>query len=165
MNGLGDVARLEWARQQAYHAAEAEPLDPRRLAAVDAEQLDRLRLELHPSTRICESHWPVLDIWATNARDAQVRRIELNSGGQQVLIVRPGAQVSKQLLPAGGAQFLRAIAAGRCLAESAQAALAKAPDFELAELLQLLLQAGALVDFELADFEPAVQAGGGNDDD
>ena len=162
---LGDVARLEWARQQAYHAAEAGPLDPRRLAEVDPAQLGGLRLRVHPSLRVCESRWPVLSIWATNARDSRVRRIDLDAGGQQALVVRPGAQVTEQLLPAGGAQFLEAIMAGHTLAKSAQTALAGAANFNLADLLQQLLQAGALADFQLADVEPAVRAGGGDDDD
>ena len=155
---LGDVARLEWARQQAYHAADAEPLDPQRLAEVEPAQLGELRLLLHPSLRLCESRWPILDIWETNTRDAQPRRVDLDAGDQQLLVLRPRAQVNQQLLPAGAAGFLRQILAGRGLAESAQTAITDAETFDLAGLLQLLLQAGALI-----DFEPAAVAGGGND--
>jgi len=162
---LGDVARLEWARQQAYHAAEAEPLDPQRLADVERSQLGGLRLETHPSLRVCESRWPVLDIWVTNARDAGVRTIDLDTGGQQVLIVRPDAQISERLLPAGGAQFLAAIMSGQTLAESAENALASAADFKLAGMLQLLLQAGALANFAFDDFEAAAQTDRGNTHD
>jgi hypothetical protein len=162
---LGDIARLEWARQQAYHAAEAEPLQAQRLSDVEPTQLGDLRLQMHPSLRVCESRWPVLDIWATNARDVCVRAIDLDAGGQQVLIVRPGAQLTEQLLPAGGAQFLAAIAAGKTLAESAETALTGAADFKLAGLLKLLLQTGALADFELADCEPAARTDRGNTHD
>lgn len=162
---LGDVARLEWARQQAYHAADAEPLDPQRLAAIDPAQLDRLRLQAHPSLQLCESRWPVLDIWATNARDDDVRGIDLAAGGQQLLVLRPHAGVTEQILPAGGFRFLQAMTAGRTLAESTRAGLTEAAEFNLAGMLQLLLQAGALADFRSADDEPAMRTGGDRNHD
>ena len=153
---LGDVARLEWARQQAYHAADAEPLQPQHFERIDPENLADLRLVLHPSAQLCESRWPVLDVWATNARDAQVRSVDLAAGGQQLLILRPHAQVVERLLPDGGMQFLREIRAGRSLAECAGSAMAGAAHFDLAGLLQLMLQVGALI-----DVEPVEQPGGG----
>jgi len=150
---LGDVARLEWARQCAYHAEEAEPLDPQRLAAIEPLRLGALRFLVHPSLHICTSRFPVLDIWTTNARDAEVRGIDLDTGGQQVLIVRPHAQVTETRLQADDARFLRSIVDGRTLDESAQIAIADEAGFDLAASLQLLLQLGVLVDFRLPGCE------------
>ncbi|MGH8320535.1 MAG: HvfC/BufC family peptide modification chaperone, partial [Gammaproteobacteria bacterium] len=58
---LADVARLEWARQQAYLAADAEPLDPYALGTVPDDRQGALRLTLHPSVRLLESPYPILD--------------------------------------------------------------------------------------------------------
>jgi hypothetical protein len=56
---LADVARLEWAREQALHAVDAPPLDANALG-------DATRLQLHPSVAIVDSLYPVLAIWEAN---------------------------------------------------------------------------------------------------
>jgi len=61
---LGDVARLEWARLNAFHAADAEPLSLARLAEVPQERLADLRFTLHPSLQLLASRWPVASLWA-----------------------------------------------------------------------------------------------------
>ncbi|MBM3487112.1 MAG: DUF2063 domain-containing protein [Alphaproteobacteria bacterium] len=52
---LADVARLEWLRHAAYHAAEAEPLDPATLADLPESAVGGLRLALHLATRVFAS--------------------------------------------------------------------------------------------------------------
>ncbi|MDO9062036.1 MAG: DNA-binding domain-containing protein, partial [Bradyrhizobium sp.] len=49
---LADVARLEAARTRAYHAEDAVPLGADDFAALDAEALGDIRLQLHPSVSI-----------------------------------------------------------------------------------------------------------------
>ena len=65
---LGGVARLERARREAYHAADAEPLSPEAFQAavggVAPERLAELRLSPHPSLRLVRSAHPVFSIWA-----------------------------------------------------------------------------------------------------
>lgn len=60
---LGDVARLEFARGQASHAADAAPLSAARLGAGDPAALC---LVLHPSVRVFASRHPVVSIWAAH---------------------------------------------------------------------------------------------------
>ncbi len=45
---LSDVARLERAWVEAYHAPEAEPLDPTVLAGIAPDELPHISLLLHP---------------------------------------------------------------------------------------------------------------------
>ena len=45
---LADVARLEAARTRAYHAADATPLGAEHFAALDADTLGAIRIDLHP---------------------------------------------------------------------------------------------------------------------
>jgi hypothetical protein len=147
---LADVAGLEWLRQRAYHAAEATPVEPQSLGAVDGEQLIGLQLKLHPSLQICSSRWPILDIWTSNQGEQQGAEVNLQAGGHDVAIFRPQAQVAQRLLPTGGIVFLQSLRAGRTLGEAARASLALQADFELAEMLSLLLAAGAIIDFQAA---------------
>ena len=66
---LADVARLEAARTRAYHAADAEPVDPTRLKALDQDALAELRIVPHPSAQIVRSRHPIVSIWAMNSGD------------------------------------------------------------------------------------------------
>src|SRR5271169_1907108 len=76
---LPDVARLEWALDQANIAADSPPLDLRALAAVPAAALGALRFALHPSVQMVKSRHPIFRIWQVNqpgyAGDDQVEEI------------------------------------------------------------------------------------------
>jgi hypothetical protein len=141
---LGDVARLEWAAHEAYHAAEAEPLAREALAAIPAEHVPVITLALHPSLAVVRSAWPVLDILEAQA-DGAGGRVDAGAGGQDVLVVRPGAEVELRHLPPGAADFIEILRAGRPLGEAAATVAACAPAFDLAANLQGLLESGALV--------------------
>jgi putative DNA-binding protein len=60
---LADVARLELARGRAYHAGDAMPIDAGILASLVPENLDGLRLALHPSVFILESRLYAVTAW------------------------------------------------------------------------------------------------------
>ena len=60
---LPDVAKLEWAMDSVFHAADAVPLDLQALAAVPPEVFATLRFDLHPASRIVCSPYPILRIW------------------------------------------------------------------------------------------------------
>jgi len=142
---LADVARLEWLRNEAFHAADAAPLDPAALAAVPPDRAGALRLEPHPAARAFASPHPAVSIWDTNAHDAAVRPVA--AGGEEALVARPHDAVRVVPLPPGGATLLDSLAAGATLAAAAAAATDAAPGFDLAAALGLLLQAGAFAGF------------------
>jgi hypothetical protein len=149
---LAGVARLEAARTFAYHAADAEPLAAAAFGSVAPDAVGRLRLCLHPSVRLLASPWPVLSIWLAHVRgsDAQdqpnpeLGRIDLTRS-EAVLIARPRNEVRQWLLPAGGHEFLAAIAAGAPLADAAAQAEVTMPHFEPTASLTLLIQAEIVV--------------------
>lgn len=141
---LPDVARLERAWVEAYHAAEASPLDPAALAALPPDQAPRIMLCLHPSLRIVRSAFPIVTIWQMNIDGGVPSPIDLHAGGEDALILRPAAEVEVRALPPGAAAFIAALAAGRPVLESTVTALADHPRFELGAALAGLLQAGAV---------------------
>jgi hypothetical protein len=135
---LVDVARLEAARTRAYHAADAVPLDAGAFAALDADAVGGLRIELHPAAEIVRSPHPIVTIWAMNSGERPLAAIE-DWRGEDALVVRPVLEVEVRLLLPGGAAFLLALAAGRPLAEAAEAALADDPRFDLTDNLAGLI--------------------------
>lgn len=134
---LGDVARLEWARRFACHAADAVPLSIASLAEVLQEVLPALRFALHPSLRLVSSRWPVAAIWSASTEVSMAR-------GEDVAMLRPALAVEVRVLPPGGFAFIAALAGGATLGDAAEATLAAAPECDLAAHLHGLFDLGAV---------------------
>lgn len=146
---LPDVARLEAARTHAFHAADAAPLDPAALQAIEPARLNCLHVTPHPAARIVRSEHPIVTIWAMNSGERELGQID-DWRGEDALVVRPELDVRVIALPPGGAAFLQALFAGAPLGEAAEAALAAREDFDLVANLAGLFASGALQQAELS---------------
>ena len=144
---LPDVARIERAWVEAYHAAEAPCLNAAELAAIAPETFGQTRLRLHPSLRVTTSRFPALTIWQRNLPDQTPSPVDLDGGGQDVMLLRPDAEVIVFSLPEGGAAFLQALQDGQTVGESALSGFAITPRFDLQENLTGLLASRAFVAF------------------
>ena len=142
MPWLADVARIERAWLDAYHAANAAPLSPPALASIPVEQLAETALTAHPATRIVRSEFAAVTIFAANRGDRPVGRIEA-IGPENALVTRPGLEVVVRNVPSGGAIFLTCLVEGRTFGAAASAAFAGDPDFDLAATIAGALDAGA----------------------
>ncbi len=124
---LPDLARLEWARNVALFATDAEILSGRSLEGVPLEHLGLLALPLHPATRLVESAFAIQRLWEAERLGRGVA-----AGAQSVLVTRSAeGAILQRPCSAGDAALLRACAAGAPLAEAAEAALAAEADFDL----------------------------------
>lgn len=137
---LADVARLEVARTRAYHAADANPLDPSRWEGLDPNALTGASVVLHPSAQILRSPHPVVTIWAMNAGEEEPASIE-DCEPEDAVVLRPHLDVEVRRLPAGGAAFLLALASGASLGDAAASAAADHAEFDLAANLAGLIGA------------------------
>lgn len=142
---LADVARIERAWLEAYHAAETTPLEPSALARISEHRAGDLCFTLHPSFRIVRSPFPALTIWRMNVGDSAPRELRLDAGGEDALIARPRAEVEVRSLPPDGAIFLTAIADGKTLGEAALAARRECKQFNLTDHLTGLLESGLII--------------------
>jgi hypothetical protein len=147
---LADVARIERAWTEAYHAPEASPIDPGAFMAIAPDQLSSVRLALHPSLRILRSQFPALTIWQMNVADGVPAPVDLAAGGEDVLVVRPLADVEVRSIPSGSLEFLQALADGKPVLAALEAALIASSRFDLSANLSELLRAGAVVGYSLA---------------
>lgn len=141
---LADVARIELAWTQAYHAPEAPALAGAAFATVPADDLAFLGLDLHPSLRVVRSAMPVLTIWQMNVGDAEPEELTLDGGGEEALIVRPDAVVEARLLPPGAADFIAALGTGHAIGNAAEIAATCDQRFDLAGSIAGLIEAGAV---------------------
>ncbi|THD46013.1 MAG: DUF2063 domain-containing protein [Bradyrhizobium sp.] len=114
---LADVARLENAWVEAYHAAEAECLRLDALAGVAPEALEALRFAPHPAARLLRFDHPAASIWAANQTGGDAHAPAVWQG-EEALITRPEAEVAVRILPAGGFAFAESLFAGATLGEA-----------------------------------------------
>lgn len=142
MPWLADVARIERAWLDAYHAADEEPLTPRALASIPREQLAETVLTPHPATRIVCSRFPAVTIFAANRSEGPISRIEATEP-EDGLVTRPGLEVVVRRLPPAGAVFLTCLITGESLGTAAALALAESPEFDLSANIAGMIEAGA----------------------
>ena len=147
---LADVAHIERAWTEAYHAPEASPIDPGAFTAIAPDQLPAIRLVLHPSLRIVRSQFPALTIWQMNVAGGVPAPVDIACSGENVLVVRPLADVEVRSIPEGSPEFIQALADERPVLAALESALIANSRFDLSANLSDLLRAGALVGYRLA---------------
>jgi hypothetical protein len=147
---LADVARLEWAMDEAHRAADAKS-NPQRmlatLAAIPGAEVALQRFALDPSCRLLRSTFPVLRIWQAH-QDGTVHdgRVEFGSGEDYLLVRREGGRVVVERMEPGDFAWLAALAAGADLAQALDAALDADAMFDLGTALRTHIANGTLSD-------------------
>lgn len=138
---LPDIARLERAWLDAFHAADAEPLTPQALAAIPPEKLGEARFTPHPSVRILQSRYAAVSIFSANRENRPLDGIRPHDP-EDALITRPHHDVQVRRLPPGGACFFQSLLAGSTLGEAASLTLEQHSGFDLPSAISALLEAG-----------------------
>lgn len=144
---LGDVARLERAWSEAYHAADAQALDPQTLSLVPPERMGDITFRLHPSARFLTSPFPLVAIWEANQDGTEDDRVvSLDEGPTQILIVRPTMDVEMRSLSPAAFAFFRSLDNGLTVSQSLEQAGAIDTAFNLEVILGLAISDGTLTD-------------------
>ncbi|MGQ0710445.1 MAG: HvfC/BufC N-terminal domain-containing protein [Rhodoferax sp.] len=145
---LADVARLEYAYVQAFHARDAPGLAPQALAQslAQVDALPRLRCRFAPAVRLLQSRHPVVSIWSAHQSGGDFAAVAPGQA-ESALLVRPQQQVEIVPLEPGAAQCLSLLMAGQPLG----AVFEQLGDngLELSALFAMLLRTGALVALDL----------------
>jgi Putative DNA-binding domain len=146
---LADVARLEWAIDEAHRAGEASCAPESVLAALAVAPPDRLpalRLRLEPSCRLVASPFPIFRIWKTNQPDySGDDRVMLDEGGDALLIRRGDNGISLERLAVGDHAWLAGLAAGATLGAAIEAAQNADATFDLGVALREQIAAGTII--------------------
>ncbi|MEF2552561.1 DNA-binding domain-containing protein [Aurantimonas sp. A2-1-M11] len=142
---LADIARLEVALSQAYHAAEATTLGRSDVAGLDPSRLAVTATALHPATNLVRSPHPVGTIWSNH----QVEPLGPVTcwASEAVLVTRPEAAVRSTVLPPRDVPFVTSLMEGESLADAAGAAFAADAAFDFGGALIALVELGAVTGF------------------
>lgn len=138
---LADVARIEAAWTDAYHAEDAEPLATGHLAALTHESLHRVRLVPHPAATLISSPHPVGTIWAAHQGDV-VAPVRMQRP-ETMLVARPAMDVSVHVLPARDVAFAESLFAGLTLGGAAARTAKSDASFDFGTALVGLVSIGA----------------------
>jgi hypothetical protein len=145
---LPDVARLEWAIDEANRAADATHVPDAVLAALSnvvPERLPAVRLALDPSCRVLRSPYPILHIWRANQPDrADDERIALDEGGVALVVRRDAVGIAVASVADGEHAWLAALARHETLSAAIDAAIAADPSFDLGASLRAQIAAGTI---------------------
>lgn len=142
---LPDVARLEWLRVEAWHAADARALPITELSALlaDEARLSDARFALHPALRVMTSAHPVVSLWAAHLADdpaTALAEIDMTLG-EAALLTRPELDVVIVRIEPGASRFIQRLQAGG----SFGSAVEESGNFDLVSALDLLIRHGAFV--------------------
>lgn len=138
---LADVARLEYARVLAFHAADSEPLSAESLMAqlADPARLPSLRFQFAPSAMLLQSDWAIASLWGAHQGIGELAAVDPNVA-ESALVHRVGLALEVIPLAPADARFVAALLAGEPLGVAAELA-AEDGNFYLVAALRLLLSA------------------------
>ena len=142
---LADVARLEFLRVRAYHAADVAPVRSEDIVAVlaDEDKLPDLGLALHPSLAVLDSAVAVVSLWAVHQGVGDLATL-VPDVPETALVVRDGLDVEVMKIPRATGVFIKAVKRGATLGDAMALAQRSDPDFDATLPLALLIQKSAI---------------------
>jgi hypothetical protein len=130
---LADLARLEWACEEAAVAPAAAPIDLTALAQFAPDELPALRLQWQQSLRRVPSPYPIFSVWHANQGDAEPATVDLAQGAEHCVVACASDRVVVYRLDPIDFALLAASAEGQTLGTAIDSTGADAND--LARLL------------------------------
>jgi hypothetical protein len=148
---LADVARIEALRIRAYHAADAVPVPVAAYRELfeAPEGLETIRLDLHPASGWFRSGYAAYSIWRAHQdlpdmADARLADIDVEHP-EEVLICRPGLEVTVTPVPDGAVAWLDALRRGQPLGAAFQEAHIASTNVDDSALFAVLIQSGLAI--------------------
>ncbi|MDQ6995968.1 MAG: DNA-binding domain-containing protein [Mariprofundus sp.] len=146
---LSDVARLEWARQLCYLAADTPCLNQTEAACrIQALGDNLMHLCLHPSVGLIDSEHRIFDIWQY-CTEPNSEHLQLTGDGQSLVLWRDGAQVAMQIMDSAAITFLQCIEQGMDIYRALnQLHRHGYPDFDVSVLFSFLVANHLITDIQ-----------------
>jgi hypothetical protein len=147
---FADVAALEWAHQEAQIAADAEALSPAAFRDIGPAGYERLTFEFHPACGFVKSAYPIVHIWQANQSETRSEDIiDLDAGGDHVLILRTPECVEFHRLPHARFALFDALSQGENLGTAVERAQQLEAAFDFGAALRHLIELRILTGLRL----------------
>lgn len=143
---LADVARVEFAWLQSYHATDFPVLDAPTLGEIAPALLPSIMLTLHSGAWLLDSKWAAASLVACVHSNSDIEKIEVTSS-EAILITRPVLDVELRVLSKQSFEFHTSIVKGYSLEQASNRAYQNATpmdhEFDLTSEISRMLQYGA----------------------
>lgn len=141
---LPDMARLELALRQSYHAEDRAAIAPESMTQLAPDSLPHVTFEFAPALHAIASRYPLYGIWAANTETnghSQTDQTRIPNTPQPTLVTRPEFDPVADPLTPEQTAVLAALMDGQTLGLAIQSGGA---GFDLGPLLGLLLSRNAI---------------------
>jgi hypothetical protein len=150
MPWIAEVARLEWARSQAWHGVNQAPRSFNDLSTLSEVEYNQVVLQLPDSAQLLESNYAIYDVWLAHQNNEYLDKtrfdiIDINQPST-VLIYRVGKKLHQYKMNNQPLNFIKAIQRQSTLEQ-----LADEFNEYLNEVLVLGLQQGWIYNWSLKD--------------
>lgn len=141
---LADVARLDWALNEAFHAPGEAPLTAADLTALPVVRLAELPIRLLVGSSLIESDYPLDLIWQASLPGTLVESVDLAASLARLLVFRRSDDAAFAALSSGEAAFVKGLFRRKGLATAARYAACVDRDFDLVTTFGRMLRLGSL---------------------
>ena len=143
---LPDVARLEWALHRAHYGADLPGVSAAAIASLAPEQIETVRLRLHPACTLLASEWATLPLWQAHQDGGSHEFPAQLATPSHALVVRPVWKAQVLPLSKGAHAALSALAAGASLGAALDAAFDIDEAFDVGANLRQWTDCGVFVE-------------------
>lgn len=143
---LADLARLEWACEEAAVASELQATEVASLAAFAPQDLERLRFCLQPSLRLISSPFPIFTVWFANQSE-DAPPVDQSAQQECGMARSRNGELEVEAVAADVFAYLEATMRGAKLGDAMQAAALD--ERRLVEVLSFLFSNGLVVSITL----------------
>ena len=144
-----DVAILEWKVHRAYYAADANALTLPSLISGTGENMQSVRLNLHPATQLHESNNASVSVWLAHQNIQDETETFNLTENSYAIVTRNAWRASVLPLSQTAFQALHALSQQSTLGEALEIALASDAQFDIASALNVWFSAGAFSGYEV----------------
>jgi hypothetical protein len=148
---LGDVAKMEWAWNEAYYAPDEKPLNTALLKDIDDEKLGDLGFSFISSAKLIKSKYPLFEIREFCMTTPADGELDINQNGSNLLIVRPSLTVHTIKIEDAEYRLLKLLYEGNTINNAAALTLSNHPDYDIGQTLQKHFELGSFSDFEIME--------------
>lgn len=138
---IADIAKLDWAWHQMFHAKDSAPLNVETLEEFEHEELGALNFKFIEGMQVLTMGFTVFGLW-NHCREIPgfegADELSYNKTTEFIMIHRLGLDVVVSLMSQAEVTFIEELKKGECLADATESAMSHNMQFQLLEVLQSL---------------------------
>lgn len=143
---LVEVAQLDWAYHQIFHAEDCVVFDLHQLKNVGPEQYNEIKFKLNPTAKLFSFNFPIFHIWQICQNENKSNeRVYLTEGGEKIIIFKCHFDIFINTLSQGEYEFINALNHHYNFARVCTIALQAEPTMNIKRFLQKCLSCGTIV--------------------